>query len=104
MHTHIQTFSPSPGEIKRREVSWTPSKELDAFAGPGKIKKREVVLDPQVSPEEIKSREVVLGLKVGLLLHLSCISAAENFLLHGQLSVLTVISVSVPPPCYRSST
>ena len=28
----------------------------------------------------------------------------ENFLLHGQLSVLTLISVSVPPPCYRSST
>ena len=28
----------------------------------------------------------------------------ENFLLQGHLSVLTVISVSVPPPCYRSST
>ena len=28
----------------------------------------------------------------------------ENFLLHGQLSVLTLILVSVPPPCYRSST
>ena len=28
----------------------------------------------------------------------------ENFLLHGRLSVLTLISVSVPPPCYRSST
>ena len=28
----------------------------------------------------------------------------ENFLLQGQLSVLTLISVSVPPPCYRSST
>ena len=28
----------------------------------------EVVLDPQVSPEEIKSREVELGSKVGLLL------------------------------------
>ena len=34
--------------------------------GPGEIK--EVVLDPQVSPEEIKSREVELGLRVGLLL------------------------------------
>ena len=43
-------------------------KKLDAFAGPGEIKRREVVLDPQVSPEEIKSREVELGLKVGLLL------------------------------------
>ena len=28
----------------------------------------------------------------------------ENVLLQGQLSVLTLISVSVPPPCYRSST
>ena len=27
----------------------------------------------------------------------------ENFLFQGQLSVLTLISVSVPPPCYRSS-
>ena len=42
--------------------------KLDAFAGPGEIKRREVVLDPQVSTEEIKSREVELGLRVGLLL------------------------------------
>ena len=28
----------------------------------------------------------------------------ENFLLWGQISVLTLILVSVPPPCYRSST
>ena len=40
-----------------------------SLAGLGEIKRREVVLDPQVSPEEIKSREVELGLKVGLLLH-----------------------------------
>ena len=52
----------SPGEIKRREVSWTLKKKSDTFAaGPGEIKRREVVLDPQVSPEEIKSREVELG-------------------------------------------
>ena len=50
--------SQSPGEIKRREVSWTLTKKLDAS---GEIKRREVVLDPQVSPEEIKSREVELG-------------------------------------------
>ena len=42
----------------RREVSWTLMKKLNAFAGPGEIKRREVVLDPQVSPEEIKSKEV----------------------------------------------
>ena len=45
----------SPREIKRREVSWTLTKKLDTFAGPSEIKKREVVLDPQVSPEEITS-------------------------------------------------
>ena len=28
----------------------------------------------------------------------------ENFILQGRLSVLTLISVSVPPPCYHSST
>ena len=44
-------------------------KKLDTLAGPGEIKRREMVLDPQVSPEEIKSREVERGLKVGLLLH-----------------------------------
>ena len=51
----------SPGEIKRREVSWTLTKKLDTFAGPGEIKRREVELDPQVIPEEIMSREVELG-------------------------------------------
>ena len=34
-----------PGEIKKREVSWTLTKKLDTFAGPGEIKRREVVLD-----------------------------------------------------------
>ena len=34
----------------------------------------------------------------------SLLERRENFLLQGQLSVLTLISVSVPPPCYRSST
>ena len=47
---------------------FTLNKKLDTFAGPGEIKRREVVLDPQVSPEEIVNREVELGLKVGLLL------------------------------------
>ena len=49
-------LSQSPGDIKKREVSWTLTKELDAFAGPGEIKRRVVVLDPQVSPEESKIR------------------------------------------------
>ena len=42
-------------------MSWTLKKRLDTFAGPGEIKRREVVLYPQVSPEEIRSREVELG-------------------------------------------
>ena len=42
-------------------MSWTLTKKLDSFAGLGEIKRREVDLDPQVSPEEIKSREVELG-------------------------------------------
>ena len=31
-------------------------------------------------------------------------SSGGRISLQGQLSVLTLISVSVPPPCYRSST
>ena len=30
--------------MKRREVSWTLTKKLDTFAGPGEIKSREVDL------------------------------------------------------------
>ena len=44
-----------PGEIKRREV------ELDPQVSPEEIKRREVELDPQESPGEMKSREVELG-------------------------------------------
>ena len=51
----------SPGKTKRREVSWTLTKKLDTFAGPGEIKRKEVGLDPEVSPEEIMSREVELS-------------------------------------------
>ena len=55
----------SPGEIKRREVSWTLTKKLDTFAGPGEIKRREVSwtltkkLDTFAGPGEIKRREAV---------------------------------------------
>ncbi len=34
----------------------------------------------------------------------SLLEQRENFLLQGRLSVLTLISVSIPPPCYHSST
>ena len=50
-------------------MSWTFTKKLDAFGVQARSRLRwEVVLDPQVSPEEIKSRKVELGLKAGLLL------------------------------------
>ena len=42
-------------------LSLPVSPSRDSFAGPGEIKRREVVLDPQISPEEIKSGEVELG-------------------------------------------
>ena len=83
-HEEVRLPFAGPGEIKRREVSWTLTKrlnfllrsrrdqeeggELDSheevklpFAGPGEIKRREVVLDPRESPGKIKSREVELG-------------------------------------------
>ena len=58
---HSAKSRQSPGEIKRREVSWTLKRKFDTFAGPGEISRREVELDPQVSPEEIMSRDVELG-------------------------------------------
>ena len=42
-------------------MSWTLTKKLDSFAGQGKMMRREVVLEPQMSPGEIKSSEVELG-------------------------------------------
>ena len=48
----VQARSRGGGELdSHKEVSLL-------FAGPGEIKRMEVVLDPQDSPEEIKSREV----------------------------------------------
>ena len=37
----LDTYA-GPGEIKRREVSWTLMKTLDTYAGPGDIMRREV--------------------------------------------------------------
>ena len=71
----------SPGEIKRREVSWALTKKLDPFAGPGEMVRREVVLDPQVSPEEIMSREVELGCESWTSFTSGCSSAAVQWTL-----------------------
>ena len=63
----VRRFCGSRRDEEERE-DLDSHEKLDAFVGPGEIKRREVVLDPQVSPEEIKSREVKLSLNVGLLL------------------------------------
>ena len=63
--------SGGPGEIKRREVVLGPQ-----LTGPGEIKRREVVLDPVVSPDEIMSREVELGCESRTFFALSCYSTA----------------------------
>ena len=42
-------------------MSWTHEEVRLSFAGPGKMKRGDVVLDPQESPEEIKSSEMELG-------------------------------------------
>ena len=65
-HEEVRRFCGSRRD-QEEGVSWTLTKRLDAFAGTGKIKSREAMLDPQVSPEEIKSREVEPSLRGGLL-------------------------------------
>ena len=49
------------GRAEPRHACRSGSDVRSDCAGPDEIKRREVVLDPQVSPEEIKSREVKLG-------------------------------------------
>ena len=46
----------------------------------------------------------VLDLRLKCWGDVSPLERHENFILQGQLSVLTPILVSVPPPCNRSST
>ena len=63
---HVYLLTTARSESRRDQEE---GGELDShdevrlsFAGPGEIKWREVVLDPQESPEEIKkNREVELG-------------------------------------------
>ena len=54
-----------------------------SFAGPGEIRRREVVRDPQESPGESKSREVELGSEswTCLLLQLFLNSCATDIIL-----------------------
>ena len=71
-------------------------KKLDASAGPGEIKRREVVLDPQVGLEEIKSREVELGLRVGLLsLQLFPNGGATDIIFETLFCIVVVTAICV---------
>ena len=67
-HVYLLTFASSRDSRRDQEEGGEldSHEEVRHFAGPGEIKRREVVLDPQVSPEEIKRREGELGLKAGL--------------------------------------
>ena len=62
------------------DSSWTlTAKRLDAFAGPGEIKRREVVLDPQeVSPEETMSIGGGVGLRKLDFLCISCFTTVAE--------------------------
>ena len=42
--------------MKRREVSWTLTKKLDAFAGPGEMKRREVSWTLKKKLAQMRSR------------------------------------------------
>ena len=62
------TTPPCLSTLSSLSVSFSPHIGADTqvvsahtLMGPGEIKMREVVLDPEVSPEEIMSREVELG-------------------------------------------
>ena len=61
MDTHWSQFVPNMSTRHPRTLSSTSSSACQLNQSPGEIKRREEVLDPQVSPEEIKSREVELG-------------------------------------------
>ena len=76
-------------------MSWTLTKKLGAFAGPGEIKRR----DPPVSPGEIKNRQVELGLRVRLLLlHFVPNSGAADIV----FVTLFRIAVGTAIACYGS--
>ena len=71
------------GELDSHEEARLKGGELDSheearlsFAGPGEIRKTEVVLDPQESPEEIKSSEVELSSEFWTVFCFSCSATA----------------------------
>ena len=83
--------SEGSGDIKRREVVLGPQ-----LQGSGDIKRREVVLDPQVSPEEIMSREVELGCESWTFFASSCYSTAVQRTLSLCLCPSRAVETAVP--------
>ena len=96
-HEEVNTFA-GPGEIKRREVVLDLHEDVRlSFAGPGEIKRREVVLDPQESPGENKSREVELGSEswTCLLLQLFLNSSATDIVLVTLLRTAVETAIAI---------
>ena len=79
-------------------MSWTLTKKLD------EIKRRKVVLDPQVSPEESKSREVELGSEswTCLLLQLFLNSCATDIVFVTLLRAALETAISGVPKLLRA--
>ena len=73
-----------------------------SFAGPGKIKRREVALDPQESPGEIKSRDVELDSEswTCLLLQLFLSSSATDIVFVTLLRTAVEAAVALYTSCY----
>ena len=70
-HHHVRLTESTRDQEKGGELDSHEEARL-SFAGPGEIRKREVVLDPQESPEEIKSSEVELGSESWTVFCFSC--------------------------------
>ena len=77
MHTRVQARSRGVGDLDSHEEVRL------SFAGPGEIKRTEVVLDPQESLGQIKSREVELDSEswTSLLLQLFLNSSVTDIVL-----------------------
>ena len=73
-----------------------------SFAGPGEIKRREVVLDLQDSPEEIKRREADLGSEswTCLLLQLFLNSSATDIVLVTLLRTAVETAIAEHTSCF----
>ena len=73
---HARKREARPPQVKKKKKK-VPSR-VQQHRVPGEIKRREVELDPQVSPEVIMSREVELGCESWTSLASSCLSCSST--------------------------